>query len=204
MGTAIAVPQLRLQLDAGMNVYNFLPDAVFVTHCHADHSFRLTHFVSRTKPPRFYMPAAMIDMAELYLFSSQQLSAGIVFNKRDYEVNHVTVGVQPGECLTNFAKNKQLGAHIIGCHHRDIPCVGYAFYCKHKGLRPDLQGLSKQAIAQRAQLGEAVSVEVEVPLFIFLGDTTAAVFDPTLPHSALPFLQRGTFYADDCAVLLAV
>jgi ribonuclease Z len=191
MGTAIAIPQLKLQLDAGMNVFNFHPDAVFVSHCHADHSFRLTHFVSRSKPPRYFMPSAMTELTENYLFSSQQLSAGVAFDKEGYEVNHISVGVQPGETLTDFCKNKQLGAHVIRCHHRDIPCVGYAFFIKYKALKSCYQGLDKKEIGQLAKSGENVTEEMELPLFAFLGDTTPDVFDHVHPNSMHAFLEKG-------------
>ena len=194
MGTAIAIPQLRLQLDAGMNVFNFHPDAVFITHCHADHCFRVTHFVSRSKPAKFIMPAPMTGLLENYLFSSQQLSAGVAFDKSGYEENHITVGVnvESEDTLTDFTKNKNIGVHIIKCHHRDIPCAGYAFFLKHKGLKAEYQGMDKKDIGQLAKSGEAVNEEKKIPLFIFLGDTTAAVFDSSHPNSALPLIEKGS------------
>lgn len=204
-GTSIAIPQLKIQLDAGMNVYNYHPESVFITHCHADHSFRLTHFVSRTKPPNFFMPITMTDLTESYLFCSQQLSGGSIMNREEYETNHHTIGVTGGQLLTEFCKNKDLCAHVIDCHHGDTPSVGYAFFMKHRKLCSHLQGLDKKVIAQMAKNGETVTEDCELPLFIFLGDTTPAVFDPSFPHSAHQYLQSGwkvafvecTFISDD-------
>jgi ribonuclease Z len=204
-GTAIAIPQLRIQLDAGMNVYNFHPESVFVTHCHADHSFRLTHFVSRTKPPNFFMPISMTALAESFLFSSQQLSNGSIMNSDDYELNHHTSGVTGGQDLTRFCKNKDLCAYVIDCHHGHTPSVGYAFSLKYRKLASHLEGVEKSIIARMAQNGEIVSEEKELPLFLFLGDTTPEVFNPTNPHSADQYLRQGwrlvfvecTFISDD-------
>mmetsp|Transcript_17309 Transcript_17309/g.18050 ORF Transcript_17309/g.18050 Transcript_17309/m.18050 type:complete len:321 (+) Transcript_17309:50-1012(+) len=190
-GTAIAIPQLRIQLDAGMNVYNFHPDSVFVTHCHADHSFRLTHFVSRSKPPKFFMPTSMTDLVESYLFASQQLSNGSVMNKDDYDVNHHTIGTIGGEKLEGFSKNKDLGAYVINCDHGHTQSIGYAFYLKQKKLCRHLQGQDKSNISRMAKEGIQVTEEIETPLFIFLGDTTPNVFDSNYQNSAFTYLQLG-------------
>lgn len=190
-GTAIAIPQLRIQLDAGMNVHNFHPDCVFVTHCHADHSFRLTHFVSRSKPPIFFMPISMTELTESYLFASQQLSNGSIMNKEDYQSNHQTIGTIGGEKLESFCKNKDLGAYVIDCHHGHTQSIGYAFYLKQKKLCRHLQGQDKSIISKMAKEGIQVTEEVETPLFIFLGDTTPNVFDSNYQHSAYTYLQLG-------------
>jgi ribonuclease Z len=204
-GTAIAIPQLKIQLDAGMNVYNYHPESVFVTHCHADHTFRLTHFVSRTKPPKFFMPISITDLIESYLFSSQQLSNGAVMSPNDYDSNHQTIGITGGQTISDFSKNKDLCAHVIDCYHGHVQSVGYAFYLKHKKLCSHLQGVDKSVISKMAKNGEVVTEECELPLFIFLGDTTPEVFESSNPNSAFSFLQNGwklifvecTFLSDD-------
>jgi ribonuclease Z len=188
-----------------LNVYNFHPESVFVTHCHADHSFRLTHFVSRSKPPNFFMPISMTTLAESFLFSSQQLSNGSIMNSDDYDINHRTCGVTGGQTLERFCKNKDLCVHVIDCHHAHTPSVGYAFYLKYRKLASHLDGVDKTTIAKMAKNGEVVSEEKELPLFLFLGDTTPEVFNPSTPHSAHQYLQQGwklvfvecTFISDD-------
>uniref|UniRef100_A0A0G4HE38 Metallo-beta-lactamase domain-containing protein n=1 Tax=Chromera velia CCMP2878 TaxID=1169474 RepID=A0A0G4HE38_9ALVE len=200
-GTAIACPDLKLQLDAGMNVHDFHPDAVFVTHCHADHSFRLTHFVSRSKPPIFFMPEEMVEAAENFLFHSQVLSNGEPMSKDQYETNHKTQSVRPGETLQKFVRQKHVYAEVIRCVHR-APCVGYVFGSRVSKLAAHLVGAPKDEIARRAQAGEKVTEEREQLLFGFMGDTTAEVFTPSEPAedggenqkptgSLVPFLERG-------------
>lgn len=191
-GTAVAVPQLKLQLDAGMNVFNFQPDTVLTTHCHADHSFRLTHFVSRTKKPLFFMPVEMVDIAEAYLLSSQSLSNGSPLCFEQYECNHISKGVIAGDNLKQISsRNSQVGAHIIRCHHGAIPSVGYAFYVTQRMLKEQFRDEDKNAISARVRNGETVSEEVEVPLFIFLGDTTTAVYDGSMTHNVAEYFRKG-------------
>jgi len=187
-GTAIAVPQLKVQLDAGNNVLNFHPDSVFVTHCHADHSFRLTHFVSRSKPPLFFMPQSMVALAESFLLASQSLSNGSPLCFEHYEVNHISRGVVGGEDLENVCKNRKVRVLTVDCFHAATPSVGYAFYLEHKVLLPNLKGLSKHEIGQLAKSGEAVTETIQKPLFMFLGDTTPQVFESTSTQS---FLSNG-------------
>jgi ribonuclease Z len=196
-GTSIAVPQLKIQLDAGSTVYNFHPDSVFVTHSHADHSFRLTHFVSRSKPPNFFMPAQMKTVAETYLLASQSLTNGAPLCFEQYEVNHVSHGLNPGDEIGNItARNKSLKATAIKCDHAAMPCLGYAFYLEQKKLLPSLEGVEKSVIAEMANSGEPVTALVRKPLFMFLGDTTANVFSSShtgssSSKSAEHFLQEG-------------
>lgn len=191
-GTSIAIPQLKIQLDAGSTVYNYHPEAVFVTHGHADHSFRLTHFVSRSKPPNFYMPAEMKSLAETYLLASQSLSNGSPLCFEHYEVNHVSNGLKPGDDIVNFTKNKNLKAVAIECNHAAMPCLGYAFYLEQKKLLSSLEGAEKSIIAGMAKRGEQVTEIVKKPLFIFLGDTTTSVFDAELnSNSAEKYLLEG-------------
>jgi ribonuclease Z len=191
-GTAIAVPQLKIQLDAGNNVYNFHPDSVFVTHGHADHSFRLTHFVSRSKPPNFFMPRQMKSLAETYLLASQSLSNGAPLCFENYEVNHVSHGLSPGDEIKNISKNKSLKAMAIQCDHAATPCLGYAFYLEQKKLLPSLAGVDKKVIAEMAKSGNAVTEVIRKPLFMFLGDTTASVFDSSCNlNSAEKYIQEG-------------
>lgn len=190
-GTSIAVPQLKIQLDAGSTVLNYHPDSVFVTHGHADHSFRLTHFVSRSKPPNFFMPTQMKALAETYLLASQSLSNGSPLCFEHYEVNHVSHGLHPGDEIGNITKNKNLKAIAIECDHAATPCLGYAFYLEQKKLLPSLEGVEKSIIAKMAKSGEPVTELVRKPLFMFLGDTTASVFDTHNPNSAEKYILEG-------------
>lgn len=114
--TSIAIPELKINLDAGLwfvlvlfvcSKVNCDPThansgelayiqgcvGVFVTHSHMDHIGRLTHFVSRKHPPRFYVPESVVSLVEAYLLAAQEMSNNGKFDSPgEYQLNHRTIG----------------------------------------------------------------------------------------------------------------
>ena len=109
----------------------------------------------------------------------------------DYERNHVSTVAEPGVTLSSFSRLKGLSTYVIECHHAHTPCIGFAFFQKHKRLREEFKSLSKVEIGNLARSGKEVSEEYDLPLFIFLGDTTLEVFSPSRPISVLRYIDAG-------------
>jgi ribonuclease Z len=192
-GTSVAVPQLKIQLDAGNNVYNFKPDAVFITHCHSDHCYRVTHFVSRQHNPIFFMPNEMVDNLENYLSSSLQLSSGDFIDVEHYEKNHISTGVMAGDHLTEFCRIKQIGAHVVDCSH-SVTCCGYAFYIKKTKLMKKYEECAKAELKTIRLSGETIVEDVDIPLFMFLGDTDIETFNVNNANGAIQYILKGWKY----------
>jgi ribonuclease Z len=190
-GTSVAVPQLKIQLDAGNTVYNFKPDAVFITHCHSDHCYRVTHFVSRQHNPIFFMPNEMVNNLENYLSSSLQLSSEDFIDK--YEKNHTSIGIKAGDHLTEFCRIKQISAYVVDCSH-SVTCCGYAFYIKKTKLMKKYEGIAKDELKAIRLKGETIVEDVDVPLFMFLGDTDIETFDTNRVNGAIQYILKGWKY----------
>ena len=157
-------------------MYNFKPTAVFITHCHSDHSYRLTNFVSRQTKPIFFMPNEMVDNLENYLMSSLILSSENCITNENCEITHITKGIKAGDVLTNFCKNNEIGAYVIDCCHSAI-CCGYGFFARKKKLMKQYQGLTQKELQNVRSSGKEIMEIVEIPLFIFLGDTDIETFN---------------------------
>jgi ribonuclease Z len=67
---------------------------------------------------------------------------------------------------------------VVECIHK-IACVGYAFAEKKRRLKPEYQGQPGATLAQLRKQGTAIDEEIHQPLFAFVGDTHARVFETT-------------------------
>jgi ribonuclease Z len=148
-------------------------NAVFITHSHADHCFGATHFVSRARKPRFFIPKPFATLLDSYLFHAQELTNGALFNApSDFETNHITVGVAAGDVLD---VSKTLLARVFQMCH-SIECVGYGFFERRLKLKEEHRSKSGPEIAALRKAGVDISDAVDERLFAFCGDTTAEVF----------------------------
>lgn len=187
--TTIYVAELGINLDAGQNYQPHAnQNAVFITHSHADHCFGATHFVSRARKPRFFIPTPFAALLDSYLLHAQELTNGAPFDPpSDFETNHVTVGVVPGD-VVDVSKTVQARVFQM-CH--SIQCVGYGFFERRLKLKDEHRSKSGQEIAALRKAGVDVSEAVDERLFAFCGDTTAEVFQvsPELLLYPLVFVE---------------
>eukprot|EP00054_Salpingoeca_dolichothecata_P001670 m.20213 g.20213 ORF g.20213 m.20213 type:complete len:290 (-) comp12427_c0_seq2:119-988(-) len=173
--TSLAISELSVQLDAGDVVGSPRPESVFVSHTHTDHIHHLTHFVSRNRPPNFYVPIHAVGLVENYLRSAQEMSNNAPFEKdSDYTLNHHLIGVQPGDVLTMKRGQLRYEVRVFECFH-SVPTVGYAFSAIRQKLKPEFQKLPGKEIAALRKT-QNVTEDVKKPLFSFAGDTTPEVF----------------------------
>ena len=71
-------------------------------------------------------------------------------------------------------KNYTMSA--IECIH-PVPCVGYCFWEPRSKLKEEYKEMDGKKIGQLRKSGVEVSEVVEQPMFVFMGDTAAKVFD---------------------------
>eukprot|EP00736_Rhodelphis_marinus_P011290 Rmarinus@m.12204 len=203
--TVFAIPEMNWYLDAGAFISNcHRPDHVFISHTHSDHCFLLTHLVSRSKPPTVHVPSKSVPFLEAYMKASQELNDSGPFPENVvWETNYVTHAVEPdAEFEVSHAHgtgHKQGSSSIfkvktIKTDH-SVPSVGYCFYDVRKKLKDEYVGLHGKDIARLKKQGIEVSHDVEFPMFAFLGDTTASVFE------TYPWLLKFPVIITECTFL---
>jgi ribonuclease Z len=142
-----------------------------------DHVGRLTHFVSRKLPPRFYVPKSVVELTENYLRSGQELTNNAAFaTAEEYTKNHELIGVANGDAFEIAANGTKIAVAVWSCDH-SVPTVGYGFSEIKSKLRKEFVGMKGAEIAKRRAAGDDVNELVKRKMFAFLGDTTHKVFD---------------------------
>lgn len=182
--TAFALPELNWMLDCGAIVGEVRPERVFITHTHSDHANRVTHVVSRARPPTIYVPASAAECLEHYVDSHQAMTdnrpveavkAAMAAGGKQWTVNRVVQGVREGELLAIKAKGRSFRVRVLPCDH-SVECVGYAFYEVKEKLKEKFKGLPGKELGRLRKEGTTLTEESVTPLFAFMGDTTAKAF----------------------------
>ena len=170
--------------DCGAIVQQWRPERIFITHTHSDHVNRVTHVVSRRKPPTIYVPQSAKGLVEGYINAHQamtdnrplsELLEAMQRGHPDWTVNRNLVPVSVGDKLQINKGNSIYRVEVIKCEHY-VDCIGYCIYEVRKGLKEQYKGLPGKEIAALRKSGVEINEEIEKPLFVFMGDTTTAVF----------------------------
>lgn len=180
--TGFYVPELDVMLDCGLPT-NFTPEHIFITHCHCDHSWELPRMLLdindvktlSTKKVKVFIPEQTAKLTVDYIHSAFVFSKSNPKHTRihtKYELN----GVINGQKIEVSIRNHRWLVEIIECNH-SVPTVGYGFSEIRKKLKPEYENLSGKEIGDLRRAGVEVSADVEFPMFCYLGDTTAKVFD---------------------------
>lgn len=193
--TGFMVPELGWALDAGVIAHNQRPEHVFISHTHSDHIHMLTHLKSRHKPPVFYVPAHAVELVERYLTVAQELTHSRPEDTPEtWQTAYHLRGLEPGDAI-RLSKGRHL-VRTIPCDHT-VPCLGYCFYELRRKLKPEYVGLPGTEIAALRAQGVEISAEQEHPLFAFLGDTTAAVFNTHPELLSMPLVITECSFLDE-------
>lgn len=199
--TSFAIPELSLQLDAGMLVHDQRPDDIFITHTHSDHVHVITKLKSRRKPPNIYIPEHAVELFERYILAAQELTnsartpEGFV-----YQEAYRLIPLKPGDTIS-FSRGKvRYEVDVYGCDH-SVPCLGYGFFEVRERLASHLKGLPGAEIGRLRAQGELVTESTRVPRFAFLGDTTPEVFGrhPEILELPLVITECSFLETDDLA-----
>lgn len=181
--TCFYIPELDIMLDAGMES-KYFPEKTFVTHGHMDHSLYLpATFVElsnrknlhdKQKKPTIFVPSKMFKPTLNYIYSSYALSKNNPHHRmmKAFQL----VGVDGGKRIEMVIKNNKWIVEVIECDHT-VPCVGYGFIQVRRKVKDEYMDLPKQRYGELKKEGIEFAEEREFPIFCYLGDSTAKVFE---------------------------
>eukprot|EP01089_Gocevia_fonbrunei_P005427 TRINITY_DN1582_c0_g1_i1.p1 TRINITY_DN1582_c0_g1~~TRINITY_DN1582_c0_g1_i1.p1 ORF type:complete len:303 (-),score=43.48 TRINITY_DN1582_c0_g1_i1:11-919(-) len=176
--TGFAIPSLRLFFDAGCNTYKNC-EIILLTHSHSDHSFNVPCIAmgqgDMETRPTIYAPKDMIEPLKLLCRASQALNDCRSLTESDV-VN--TIPAQPGDVFQLPLKTckTKLIVEIIECCHT-VPSIGFLIKSEKSKLKNEYKNLPGKEIAKLKQTGVDVTETSLVNNFMFLGDTTAEIFE---------------------------
>eukprot|EP00026_Physarum_polycephalum_P017099 Phypoly_transcript_18198.p1 GENE.Phypoly_transcript_18198~~Phypoly_transcript_18198.p1 ORF type:complete len:253 (+),score=21.57 Phypoly_transcript_18198:95-760(+) len=140
-----------------------------------DHAQSLPCILSRRGHVEYYAPVELTKFAKNYIHASHQMNdCGDEPNyPRDYSFTSVSPNVKYD---INPTGKKTYTMRVIPCIH-PVPCVGYCFWEPRTKLKEEYKSLDGKKIGELRKSGVEVSEMVELPMFVFMGDTAAKVFD---------------------------
>ncbi len=183
--TFFHLPQLRCCIDAGL-CEGRQPDTIFLTHTHNDHVADIEFMTGKPSGVDLYVPAAAAPYVERYIRSRRELNHVAAFDPTlsgELRLHPVEDGQR-----ISHGKRGAYEVRVFECIHK-VPCVGYAFSRRKTRLRAELVQLKQelvaagqarafgQQIALLRKRGEPVEETYLEPVFAFVGDTHASVFE---------------------------
>jgi len=174
------------------------PSIVFITHTHSDHIHMLTHLKSRRTKPDIYLPYETAEAVEEFMTRAQYMTDNFVRTaEQPLEPAYTLKPVKPNEIIKIKRGNDDFLVEIVECVHR-VPCVGYLFYSMGQKLKPEYKSLSGKEIGVLRKSGVDIYAIIKKPLFAFMGDTHAQVFENNPQILDMPIvITECTFLEED-------
>jgi len=173
----------------------FQPHFFFLTHSHFDHCGYLPDVQPAgqgVRPEsRVWVPKRMESYCRSYLHAAQELNGLRPIAVED-EKPFTLHACAPGE---TYDVGKGVRVRVLECFHT-VDTVGYAFSLVRPKLKKVYDSLSGAELGALRKSGVPIQDEVELPQFVFLGDTTEQVF------AANPILFTYPIVIMECTHLL--
>lgn len=197
--TAFAIPELKWLFDCGTRVQPWKPHTIFLTHTHSDHVHHLFRFREKDRPPTIYLPKAGVPFVEACLKAYQEMidceSSTNEPGETPTQADYILRATQPNEEFVVSQGGNKFVVRTLSMDHR-IPCLGYSIFKLQSRLKDEYKG--RNDIRELRKSGVQVTTTEEKPLFCFLGDTTASVFEqyPELPRQHSVVVVECSFIDD--------
>ena len=174
--TGLYIPERRIMLDCG-NASNFVPDDIFITHGHMDHTCEIPKILIDTGNihPNIYCPKEINGRIRKVIHSFYCLTKNN--NNPKIHNKYKLFGVSKGDripIMYNKDKQPTWTVEVIKCCHT-VPCIGYGFIELRQKLLPEYAGLSQDELNIIKNQGKKISHVIEYPLFCYMGDTNESV-----------------------------
>jgi ribonuclease Z len=187
--TVVQVPELNVCFDIGRAPhFSLTSDLVCITHSHMDHVAGLGYYLSQ-RAFQGMKPGTILVPREIELPVDRLLRCW-----RDLErqgTPYQLVPMQPGQL---YEVRRDFGIRAFATHHGGAS-LGYALISIREKLKPEFMGKAGPELAQLKKEGVEIQYRVEVPVVVFLGDTTLGhVFDEPDVQQAQVLITECTFF----------
>ncbi len=175
--TCFYIPEIRTFFDAGMGSY-FLPDRIFVTHCHRDHSFNLPMLISgvQGRAIDIFVPAESAKLFEDFTNSTYRLSQGDGALVSRFPI----IPASPGDVLKFNCGGNKYFVKVYDLDHT-VPTRGYGLFETRHKLLPEYQNCTPKELVELKKKVK-ISHDVDIPIILFAFDTS---IDPFLKNKEL-------------------
>lgn len=187
--TVVQVPELNVCFDIGRCPYFALTsDIVCISHAHMDHIAGVAYYLSQRhfqglKPGMVLLPREIERAVE-----------NLLRCWRDVERQNTPYRLVPMSPGQTFEVRRDFAIRAYATHHGG-PSLGYGLISVREKLKPEFVGLTGPQIVELKKSGNEVQYKLEVPLVVFLGDTTAGVvFDEPDVQNAEVLITECTFF----------
>ena len=187
--SVVQIPELNVCFDIGRAPYFALTsDVVCITHAHMDHLAGLAYYLSQ----RYFQgmqPGTVLLPREL-----ERPVDNLLRCWREVERQGTPYKLVPMSAGQMYEVRRDFGIRAYQTHHGG-PSLGYGLISIREKLKPELLGIPGPELVAMKKRGEQIQYRVEVPLVVYLGDTTLGpVFDEPDVRSAEVLITECTFY----------